>query len=74
MARHKDATWSVGDQPPTEAAILCVLMDIRDELKAVRRLMECGNVQAGFIAMQNTSRVVRRMDKRLARKIKLKGV
>ena len=33
MARHKDANWSLPDQPSTEGAILTVLMDIRDELK-----------------------------------------
>ena len=33
-------------------AILQVLQDIRDELQAIRRLVECPNVASGFVAMQ----------------------
>jgi hypothetical protein len=34
MARHKDGVWTVPQEIQcTEHAMLCVLMDIRDELK-----------------------------------------
>jgi len=40
-------------------------MDIRDELQALNRLLNCHNVRGGFEAMQ-------RIDKRLKTKIKLR--
>lgn len=71
MTRHKDVVWGLNEHPGIDGAALGVLMDLRDELKAIRRLMECHNVQAGFIAMQNTAKVVRRPDRRLATKLPL---
>lgn len=37
-----------------------VLMDIRAELRAIRRLAECPNVQRGFIAMQKIEKNTRK--------------
>lgn len=54
--RYKNANWNVGERPSLEGAQLTVLMDIRDELQAIRRLIECPNVAAGFRAMKNLDR------------------
>jgi hypothetical protein len=44
MARHKDVNWSVEEKyPGTHGAALCVLMDIRDELKALNSHLRCYN-------------------------------
>ena len=58
MARHKDANWTVPENTTFEGAALTVLMDLRDELKAVNQrlgaiedLARCPNVARGFIAM-----------------------
>ncbi len=55
--RRANKTWSIcepNDSGPVsfDAAQLAVLQDIRDELQTIRRLAECHNVRAGFIAMQ----------------------
>jgi len=42
-----------------------ILMDIRAELQALNRVMQCHNVQRGFRALE-------RMDRRLAQEVKLK--
>jgi hypothetical protein len=43
MARHKDSDWNVAGEPDVPAATLCVLMYIRDELKALNRVIGCHN-------------------------------
>ncbi len=53
----KDFTWT---HVQTE-----VLMDIREELKRLNRLLHCQNVIGGFKALQ-------RLDRRLAKKVPLK--
>lgn len=47
MARHKDVNWNCGDlnNPQLAEAHLAVLMDIRDELKLLNRLLHCENFQ-----------------------------
>jgi hypothetical protein len=45
MARHKDANWNLHDPPTIEGAAVAVLMDIRDELKELNRLLRCPNFQ-----------------------------
>lgn len=68
--RHKDANWNCGD-PSTvtqEQARLAVLMDIRDELKALNRVMQCYNVRAGFGAMQRMDRRMQRSGMHLTKK------
>lgn len=66
-ARRKDLNWTLNfDEdglPTTENAMLAVLMDIRDELKALNRWLACPNVFEGFRAMQR----LRTIDKRLAK-------
>lgn len=41
--RHKNSDWSVEERPTLEGAQLTVLMDIRDELQALNRLLNCHN-------------------------------
>lgn len=69
MARRSNRT-NVEWQTPAENftwdhAGIEVLMDIRAELQALNRVMQCHNVQRGFRALE-------RMDRRLAQEVKLK--
>lgn len=73
MARNRNKEWYCGDDYHNpgakihyDQAQLAVLMDIRDELQALNRVMQCHNVQRGFRAME-------RMDRRLAQEVKLKA-
>jgi len=48
MARLKNQQWSIatdskGDITVIESAILAVLMDLRDEMQALNRLLHCPN-------------------------------
>jgi len=44
VARHKDTVWTLADRMPGwDGAQLAVLMDIRDELKVLNRIIGCGN-------------------------------
>lgn len=65
--RKKDREWNCGGEGGTthEEARLAVLMDIRDELKRLNSLLHCQN----FLGMP---RVLKRIDSRLAKRIKLK--
>ena len=49
MNRQRDEVWT----PPNEWQYvnLQILMDIRDELKALNRVMQCSNVSHGFRAL-----------------------
>lgn len=38
--RHKDAEYDLGAVPNCDLAILGVLMDIRDELKAIKYVLQ----------------------------------
>ena len=58
MARFANAKWIVEAHPNNprivlncEEARLAVLMDIRDELQALNRIMLCRNVSRGFQAL-----------------------
>lgn len=69
-ARHKDVEWqitsaNVNGTLSYEAAQLAVLMDIRDELKALNSKLACYRIQR----MLST---IERVDRRLAKKFKLK--
>ena len=55
-----------GFQMSTKSWAVAVLMDIRDELQKLNRVMQCPNVQRGFRAME-------RLDRRLAKEVKLRG-
>lgn len=67
MPRHKDIEWNLPNENPPSLgyANLAVLMDIRDELKALNNKLNCFRVRR----MLDT---VQRIDKRLSKKISLK--
>lgn len=49
--RQKDTAWQVADEAGTlfgRGAHLAVLMDIRDELKALNQRLNCWEVTEGF--------------------------
>lgn len=75
MARCKDRNWDVGATEDRaygmQSALLATLMDLRDELKEIRRLVACPNVSGGLVAMRNVARTVTRLDRRLAKKVRL---
>lgn len=75
MARFKD--WNgplpVGKNggPETwEMVQIAVMMDIRDELKALNRVMQCPNVIAGFRALTSINKRMGKFDALKLRKPK----
>ena len=58
--RQKNVDWTNGDKDNTsyDQAKLAVLMDLRDELQAIRRWGECYRIQYMF-------RTLERIDKKL---------
>ncbi len=64
MPRHKDANWDVSERPNTEAAMLTVLMDIRDELKRINSILNCTN----FLEVPRILRTIRGNTGRIERK------
>lgn len=68
MARHKNANWNIPEKCTSwEQAYMAVLMDIRDELQAIRRLAECPRIPRALDAMYEMGVDLRRR-KRLAAK------
>lgn len=66
MSKHKNVRWDLPKQVDSWQQVeVAVLMDIRDELQKLNRLLGCSN----FI---NMPRTLSRIDKRLAKKVKLK--
>lgn len=69
--RMKDRNWSPADEdgsvPTWERANLAVLMDIRDELKTLNRLLGCSN----FIAVPEILRGIERNTAKPRRKKKV---
>lgn len=70
MAREKDANWEVtkgiSDTYTYEQAQLCVLMDIRDELKRLNKLLHCHN----FVSIPQVLKGIRRNTTKKKRKKK----
>ncbi len=47
MARHKNVQWNCGDEPVARDLVqIAVLMDIRDELQLLNRVLYCPNFMA----------------------------
>ena len=76
LGRRKDNIWT-GMPNKWEYVPICILQDIRDELKRLNGILGCHNVTRGFRALERISRQTertfkRRVDsavrKRLARK------
>ena len=58
MARYKDAKWNLPDNHVGyDHATLAVLMDIRDELKAIRSILNCPRIPAALDAMARIDRI-----------------
>jgi hypothetical protein len=71
MARHKDTVWALpeGESVTCESAQLAVLMDIRDELKALRAIFQCPNFLQVPWTLKNIETNTKRKKKRpVARK------
>jgi hypothetical protein len=68
--RFKDAQWTINVPPGTStsyaAAQLCVLMDIRDELKEVSRSLTALRVDVGPL-LHDIRAAAKRIDKRLSK-------
>lgn len=76
MARFKNTVWNLSAEEAdrtvsNEHIKMALMMDLRDEMQALNRVMACQNVMAGFIALQSIDRTLKRIDKRLAKKVKL---
>ncbi len=56
MARYKNTIWNLMDNPDIGHAQLGVLMDIRDELQNINRILYCKN----FIAIPTILRGISR--------------
>jgi hypothetical protein len=76
MPRFKDVQWNlpVGESGKIltwEALHVAVLMDIRDELKDLNRLLRCPNFTRMPQDLREIGRKVKTIDKRLAKRVKL---
>lgn len=73
MARHKNADWNLAeDRPGWEGAQLAVLMDIRDELQTLNRLLHCVNFQNIPHKLDRIEIAARQINKRIATKVPLR--
>ena len=57
--RHKDVNWNCGENVSFDGAKLAVLMDIRDELQTLNRLLACRNftgIPASLRAIQRNTK------------------
>jgi hypothetical protein len=75
MARHKNVDWKLPDGPMQnwEQVYTAVLMDIRDELQALNRKLDCPGVRATMLNhIPSAASSLRRIDKRLAKKVPLR--
>ena len=71
MPRFANVNWDLpksntGSPTTWEQVTIAVLMDIRDELKALNMVMQCSNVSAGFRAL---AKIARRDEKAFARRV-----
>lgn len=72
-SKSKDANWRIDGKVTADGAmqldenrdlaiIHAVLMDIRDELKDLNRVMQCPNVTAGFRALTTINKRMGKFD------------
>jgi len=43
MSRHKDVDWSLAEDAPADQVTIAILMDMRDELKIISKVLTCHN-------------------------------
>lgn len=72
MPREKDTNWNVGTSSSVDHAQLAVLMDIRDELKSLNRVLHCLDFQSMPGSLRLTREATERIDKRLRQKFPLR--
>ena len=71
MARHKNITWNLDDSPNWNNILAALLMDIRDELKALNGRLSC----SAFIAIpRKLDAIARNTEKPKKKKPQLKKV
>lgn len=85
MARFRNTDWNVAESPTDRysaancnEASLAVLMDIREELQRLNRVMLCSNVAQGFralakIASRDERAFKRRVENAVAKRVKRSG-
>ena len=71
MARLKDRVWNMwgsdgGKSQSAEAIAVNVLMDLRDEMKRLNRLLHCHNIVRGFQAL---SKIAARDERTFKRRV-----
>lgn len=66
MARHRDGDWDLPDDISWDKVPVAVLMDIRDELKTLNRLLRCPN----FLGMPHALDKIERNTRKRPRKRK----
>lgn len=73
--RRKNVNWTTCRDDggiSFDGAQLAVLMDIRDELQAIRRRLDCPRIPQALDAAVEAAAATKRIDKRLAKKVPLR--
>lgn len=75
MARQKNVNWNCGETNDVtmDGAQLAVLMDIRDELQAIRSLANCYRIPLALDALRDVGADIRRKKRAEAKKRKAAG-
>jgi ABC-type transporter Mla MlaB component len=71
--RHKNIDWSISGAMTYDGATIAVLMDIRDELQALRSLANCYRIPRALDALIEAGAEARRKKRAAARRKKAKG-
>lgn len=72
--RHKNVQWNLPEQPLDWTQVnSALLMDIRDELQALNRVIYCPNVQKMALAMIEMNRRLERNYRLALKRRKAKG-
>lgn len=75
--RRKNTNWCVGNDQGEcfneirDGVFLAVLMDLRDELQAINRKLDCAAVQRAPYNLDRLVRALERLERRLATKLPL---
>lgn len=75
LGRNKNRDWASEAPNQWQYAKLTILQDIRDELQALNRVMQCSNVARGFQALSKMARrdetaFKRRVEHAVAKRVK----
>lgn len=64
--RHKNAVWAIPDEPTWDQVKIALLMDIRDEIQILNRILNCHN----FLRIPHVLDQIRRNTKKVKRATK----